>query len=537
MLVPLFFMILRNSLKGGITCLFILLIRAIFRRKLPKAFLMCLWTVMFIRLVLPFEIPSPTSIYNLFSNQTAVPYSTVTSSNVEAIDRDSSLSPTSPVYTSRPDTAGIHNSNKQFLIADGIFNMAERSPFVNMASTIWISIAALHFLILSILYFATRLSLRGMKPLKCPAEIDWVKQQGLSKRVSIYTSNRVKSPGVLGLIHAKIVFPTSFNFSDSRNFHYILSHELQHVKGYDNLKSQLVLLVLCIQWFNPIVWIAKILLMRDMEEACDQRVLKGLSIDGRKEYAMTLLAMAKHERNQLAFISGFGESAVKARIKSIMAFKKVTMAGTVVAVVVVASVIMAFATGRLGEHMSQNNTLSNSSSSTPGMFIASSSSSSSDTTDTGSTSASKTDSSAGKESSPSSKPDFETAAYSNQDISERVIDYILNGQGDIPSADKLNWSQTFLNQVQIGNVYKQYTANGGNSNDIKSFATYLTQNAPILKNWKELFESDLFKQYKVSVSRYELMLGYPNSYQVYVKQGNTDVPYVVVNARTGYFHG
>jgi len=68
---------------------------------------------------------------------------------------------------------------------------------------------------------------------------------------------------------------------------------------------------------------------------------------------------------------------------------------------------------------------------------------------------------------------------SNQDISDKIKNYILNGQGNKPDAAKMKWSPAFLNQVDINSLYKQYKSNGGNANDLESFAKYMTLNAPI----------------------------------------------------------
>lgn len=124
---------------------------------------------------------------------------------------------------------------------------------------------------------------------------------------------------------------------------------------------------------------------------------------------------------------------------------------------------------------------------------------------------------------------------SEKDIARKTKDYLLNGQQDKPEADKLKWSEAFLNQVNIGAVYQKYLSGGGKADDIQSFARYLTQNAPVPDNWQELFAEDLLKKYEVKVVRYVPVQN--NLYQVYVKISGKEVPYVAVNARTGYFHG
>ncbi|MHC1723851.1 MAG: hypothetical protein AB9836_11695 [Aminipila sp.] len=120
-------------------------------------------------------------------------------------------------------------------------------------------------------------------------------------------------------------------------------------------------------------------------------------------------------------------------------------------------------------------------------------------------------------------------------ITQKTKDYILNGQEDKPEADKIKWSETFLNEVNIDDLYQEYLSTGGTKDDIQSFALYLTENAPILDNWQDLVETDLFNAYDKKISHIEHLED--DLYQVYVNIDGSEIPYVVVNARTGYFHG
>ncbi|MBL4938047.1 Ig-like domain-containing protein [Clostridium sp. YIM B02515] len=124
---------------------------------------------------------------------------------------------------------------------------------------------------------------------------------------------------------------------------------------------------------------------------------------------------------------------------------------------------------------------------------------------------------------------------SEQNISEKVKEYIINGQGDKPEAGKLQWSKTFLNSVDIVSLYKKYKAGGGNGQDLESFAKYMTMNASIPNNWKEIFEKDLYNTYGKKVTRLEFLGG--DMYQAYIDYNGSEVPYVAVSSRTGYFHG
>lgn len=122
-----------------------------------------------------------------------------------------------------------------------------------------------------------------------------------------------------------------------------------------------------------------------------------------------------------------------------------------------------------------------------------------------------------------------------EDISKKVKDYIINGQNDKSEAEKYKWSTRFLNEVDIESLYNQYISAGNNAGNIEDFAKYITLNAPILSNWEELFKSDLKETYGEEVVKLEHLEG--DLYQAYVNKDGSEVPFVVVSSRTGYFHG
>jgi cobalamin biosynthesis protein CobT len=122
-----------------------------------------------------------------------------------------------------------------------------------------------------------------------------------------------------------------------------------------------------------------------------------------------------------------------------------------------------------------------------------------------------------------------------ENISEKVKNYIINGQENKPEAQKVKWSNTFLNEVDIKSLYKEYISKGGNVDNLENLVEYITLNAPIPSEWNKLFEKDLYDIYGEKVTRLEHLEG--DLYQAYIKKDGTEVPYVVVSSRTGYFHG
>ena len=125
--------------------------------------------------------------------------------------------------------------------------------------------------------------------------------------------------------------------------------------------------------------------------------------------------------------------------------------------------------------------------------------------------------------------------YSEDNITEKIKNYIINGQEYKPEAQKIKWSKTFLNRVDIESLYKQYIDNGGQADDLESFANYMTLNTPIPSDWKDLFEKDLYDKYGEKVVKLEHLND--DLYQAYIVKDGSEIPYVVVSSRTGYFHG
>lgn len=104
----------------------------------------------------------------------------------------------------------------------------------------------------------------------------------------------------------------------------------------------------------------------------------------------------------------------------------------------------------------------------------------------------------------------------NEDISEKVKNYIINGQSNKSEAEKIKWSKTFLNEVDIKSLYDQYISTGGNANNLEKFASYMTLNAPIVDNWEELFKKDLYDIYGEKVVRLKHLEN--DLYEAYIKK-------------------
>ena len=110
-----------------------------------------------------------------------------------------------------------------------------------------------------------------------------------------------------------------------------------------------------------------------------------------------------------------------------------------------------------------------------------------------------------------------------------------NEIADENMSQKVKWNARFLEEVDIDSLYNEYVANGGNAVDVEAVAKYVTENAPIPSNWQEMFKKEINSTYGEKISKVEYLEG--DLYTAYVIKDGKEVPYVTVNARTGYFHG
>ena len=158
---------------------------------------------------------------------------------------------------------------------------------------------------------------------------------------NIFQSENVSSPFVLGIINPRIYLPFSMNEQDMEH---VVAHEQAHIRRKDHWWKPLGFLLLTIHWFNPLMWLAYVLLCRDIELACDEKVIKGLSNEQRADYTQALVACSVNRRMIAACPLAFGEVGVKERVKSVMNYKKPAFWVIIIAVIVCVGVAVCFLT-------------------------------------------------------------------------------------------------------------------------------------------------------------------------------------------------
>lgn len=158
---------------------------------------------------------------------------------------------------------------------------------------------------------------------------------------NIFQSENVSSPFVLGLIKPRIYLPFKL---DGQDMEHVVAHEQAHIRRKDHWWKPLGFLLLTIHWFNPLMWLAYVLLCRDIELACDEKVIKGLSNEQRADYTQALVTCSVNRRMIAACPLTFGEVGVKERVKSVMNYKKPAFWVIIIAVIVCVGVAVCFLT-------------------------------------------------------------------------------------------------------------------------------------------------------------------------------------------------
>ena len=197
--------------------------------------------------------------------------------------------------------------------------------WIAVLGMVWVIGAAALLLLTAVSYWRLRRSVR----------------EAVLLRDNIFQSENVGSPFVLGVIRPKIYLPYRL---DGQELDHVVAHEQVHIRRRDHWWKPLGFLLLTIHWFNPLMWLAYVLLCRDIELACDEKVIKELDNGQRADYTQTLVACSVSRPMIAACPLSFGEVGVKERVKSVMSYKKPAFWIIVAAVIACVVVAVCFLT-------------------------------------------------------------------------------------------------------------------------------------------------------------------------------------------------
>lgn len=289
------------SITASYVILFVVLIRLLLKRA-PKIFSYLLWSVVFIRLVSPFNFESGFSLIPV---------------NKETLPQNIIYSQTPEIQSGIAVIDKAVNSYFPSTVLEASGNPIQ--VWVGLGGTLWV--VGIIVLLAYSIFTAIRLSnkLSGASLLQD----------------NVYESENIATPFVFGIIKPKIYLPIGLS---EREIDYIIKHEETHIKRFDHVIKPLAFLVVCLHWFNPFVWIAFFLMSDDMELSCDEKVLKEMGNGIKKDYSSSLLSLASGKRIIGGCPLAFGENKTKGRIMNILNYKRPAFWIIVAAVVLVVGV-------------------------------------------------------------------------------------------------------------------------------------------------------------------------------------------------------
>ena len=299
-----FLKLVNLSISASWLILAVLVLRVVLK-KAPKWVMPLLWGVVALRLVCPFSIESALS---LIPSAETIPSEIVTETREPVLYEQATLDiVTNPTLPSAAE------------VPVGVSRQQAQVDF-NIYSVLWL--AGMAALLVHALVSAGKLKRKLAT--------------AILLRDNIYESEFVDSPFVFGVVKPNIYLPMHM---DEGTAAYVIAHEHAHLARRDHWWKVLGYLVLALHWFNPLVWVAYILFCRDIELACDEKVVRGLDGAARADYSQALLSCAAPKRAVAACPLAFGEGNIKTRVKSALHYKK--PAFWVAAAAVLAVVIMA----------------------------------------------------------------------------------------------------------------------------------------------------------------------------------------------------
>lgn len=160
-------------------------------------------------------------------------------------------------------------------------------------------------------------------------------------RDNLFQSEHVNSPFVFGIIHPRIYLPFQI---EEHHLEHVIAHEQAHIRRRDHWWKPLGFLLLTIHWFNPLMWLSYVLLCRDIELACDEKVIKALDHDQRADYSQALLSCSITRRTIAACPLAFGEVGVKKRVQNVFSYKKPAFWVVLVGIVAIVTLAVCFLT-------------------------------------------------------------------------------------------------------------------------------------------------------------------------------------------------
>ena len=313
-------MIWKNSIFISAMILVMLFFRKLAGKRVSKGTVMVFWNLILIRALLPYQIRL--EILPIF--QKYLKKFLLANIMTETRSSDSTFQDVSVNAMQR-----VQNLKDSFEVEDYL---------------IWIWAVGALCLLMRLIY----IYVKEYRMLRCsiPVQNQWIarmiQKRSFLRKIRLYESSAFETPVTYGVLFPRIILPMNLDGISRLDMRNMIAHELEHIRKFDVGKRYLVSLVLCLHWFNPLVWIMYRLYQEDQEIACDERVMHSMKEEEAKNYIYTLIKMASGQRS-LFSTTAFGSSnAGKKRITEAMFQGRKGLANILIALCLSISILPTF---------------------------------------------------------------------------------------------------------------------------------------------------------------------------------------------------
>ena len=351
---------------GSIMILAVMILRGLLKNRLPKFVFPALWSVVKLRLLIPCSLSSPLSM-NVPEFAYEYPYTSTIAQETDVVE-DIPADQAKPGTNIQAESAAVDKqvtTAQETVVQEAIVQEQPGSTEYSINYKLTALYPLSHIPAILMFYFAGALITAGIllaqkyryaKRLNNALMVEHNETINTLLRemdmghILVFTSDEIASPLVCGMLSPKIFLPTCMDFGNAELLRHILSHETMHIHRRDNWLKSVMLITLCIHWFNPLVWIMSRFLASDLEMACDEAVLRRYdhndqAEENKKNYAMSLLALAVPRSRQTLLYSAFSKTEVEKRIQNVLHYKKASALLLALSVCLLVSGSVVLATG------------------------------------------------------------------------------------------------------------------------------------------------------------------------------------------------
>lgn len=309
--------LLQMSFAGGILILAVIVIRALAINMLPKKAFNALWGISVVRLMIPFSIQSVFSVYSLMGSH----------------------APGNGSQTIRVLPTGA--SGQAIPLTSSVLNAANA---VSTWTIVWAAGVLVCAVFFSLAYWKCWKEFQTSLPVRNDFTENWLSVHQQRRRISIRQSGRFSAPLTYGVLYPVILMPTSTKWENTDSLEYVLAHEYVHIRRFDSIRKLVLIVVLCVHWFNPLVWVMYVLANRDIELSCDEAVVRLFGENAKAAYARALISMEETRSGLTPLCNNFSKNGIEERIIAIMKIKRTTVFSFIMTGLIVAGTATMFAT-------------------------------------------------------------------------------------------------------------------------------------------------------------------------------------------------